>query len=186
MEEYRLNDKDIRKVIYRSFSGSREETRLLEEFPMGDSRADMLLVTRTRLTGLEIKSDRDTFERLARQIRDYEKFFDANYLVTGTYHVEEALRTVPEHWGIYEVYESQEGVYVMECVRGAGVALKDNTEEKLCLLWRNELMRMIREYRLAKGNLQRKEKMISKIMGGLSQPVIQSEICAALLAREYK
>ena len=186
MEEYRLNDKDIRKVIYDSFSKSGGEARILEEFPMGDSRADILLVTRTKLIGLEIKSDRDSFERLARQIRDYEKFFDTNYLVTGTYHVEEALRTVPKHWGIYEVYESSDGTYRMECVRGAGAALKDNTEEKLYLLWRNELMRIIKEYRLATGNLQRKDKMIGKIMRGLSQPVIQSEICGALLTREYR
>ncbi|MGN1084323.1 MAG: sce7726 family protein [Lachnospiraceae bacterium] len=186
MEEYKLNDKDIRKVIHDSFSGGREETRILEEFPMGDSRADLLLVTRTKLIGLEIKSDRDSFERLERQIKDYERFFDTNYLVTGTYHVEEALKTVPKHWGIYEVYESADGAYVMECVRGAGVALKDNTEEKLYLLWRNELMRIVRDYRLAKGNLQRKDKMISKIVRGLSQPVIQTEICNALLTREYK
>ena len=186
MEDYKLNDKDIRKVIYDSFSGSRAETRILEEFPMGDSRADMLLVTKTKLIGLEIKSDRDSFLRLARQVRDYEKFFDTNYLVVGTYHVDEALRTVPAHWGIYEVYESTNGGYVMECVRGASMALKDNTEEKLYLLWRNELMRIVRDYRLAKGNLQRKDKMISKITRGLTVPVIQSEICAALLTREYK
>lgn len=186
MEDYKLNDKDIRKVIYDSFSGNRDETRILEEFPMGDSRADMLMVTKTKLIGLEIKSDRDSFERLARQVRDYEKFFDTNYLVVGTYHVEEALRTVPAHWGIFEVYETEDGSYVMECVRGAGMALKDNMEEKLYLLWRNELMRIVRDYRLAKGNLQRKDKMISKITRGLTVPVIQSEICAALLAREYK
>ncbi|MDD5899335.1 MAG: sce7726 family protein [Lachnospiraceae bacterium] len=186
MEEYKLNDKDIRKVIYNSFSGSREETRILEEFSMGDSRADMLLVTKTKLIGLEIKSDRDSFERLARQIQDYERFFDTNYLVVGTYHVEEALRTVPAHWGIYEVYENGDGIYVMECVRGSSMTLKDNTEEKLYLLWRNELMRIVRDYRLAKGNLQRKDKMICKIVRGLSQPVIQTEICNALLAREYK
>lgn len=186
MEDYKLNDKDIRRIIYDSFSESKEETRILEEFPMGDSRADMLLVTRTKLIGLEIKSDRDSFVRLERQIRDYEKFFDTNYLVVGTYHVEEALRTVPAHWGIYEVYETEDGSYVMELVRGAGMALKDNTEEKLYLLWRNELMRIVRDYRLAKGNLQRKDKMISKIVRGLTVPVIQSEICSALLHREYK
>ena len=186
MEDYKLNDKDIRKVIYDSFSGSREETRILEEFPMGDSRADMLLVTKTKLIGLEIKSDRDSFERLARQVKDYEKFFDTNYLVVGTCHVEEAMRTVPAHWGIYEVYENSDGTYIMECVRSASMALKDNTEEKLYLLWRNELMRIVRDYRLAKGNLQRKDKMISKIVRGLTIPVIQSEICDALLAREYK
>lgn len=184
-EEYKLNDKDIRRVIYDSFSGSKGETRILEEFPMGDSRADMLLVTKMRLIGLEIKSDRDSFERLARQIKDYEKFFDTNYLVVGTYHVEEAMHTVPAHWGIYEVYETAEGGFVMECVRSASMAVKDNTEEKLYLLWRNELMRIVRDYRLAKGSLQRKDKMISKITQGLTVPVIQSEICAALFAREY-
>jgi len=186
MEDYRLNDKDIRKIIYDSFSESRGETRIFEEFPMGDSRADMLLVTKTKLIGLEIKSDRDSFVRLERQIKDYERFFDTNYLVVGTYHVEEALRTVPAHWGIYEVYEDAEGTYVMELVRSASMALKDNTEEKLNLLWRNELMQIVRDYRLAKGNLQRKDKMISKITRGLTVPVIQSEVCSALLNREYK
>ncbi len=186
MEDYKLNDKDIRKIIYDSFSGSREETRILEEFPMGDSRADILLVTKTKLIGLEIKSDRDSFVRLDRQIKDYERFFDTNYLVVGTYHVEEALRTVPAHWGIYEVYEAEDDAYVMELVRSASVALKDNTEEKLYLLWRNELMKIVRDYRLAKGNLQRKDKMISKITRGLTVPVIQSEICSTLLKREYK
>ena len=186
MEDYKLNDKDIRKVICDSFANSKEEMRLLEEFPMGDSRADMLLVTKTKLIGFEIKSDRDTFVRLERQIRDYEKFFDTNYLVVGTYHVEEAMKTVPEHWGIYEVYEDADGAYVMELVRGASMALKDNTEEKLYLLWRNELMRIVKDYRLAKGNLQRKDKMISKIVRGLTVPVIQTEICNALLTREYK
>lgn len=185
-EEYKLNDSDIRKVIHAGFSGKKEETRILEEFPMGDSRADLLLVTKTKLIGLEIKSDRDSFVRLSRQIKDYEKFFDENYLVVGTYHVEEALRTVPAHWGIYEVYESGDGTYVMELVRSASMALKENTEEKLYLLWRNELMRIVREYRLARGNLQRKDKMISKIIRGLTTPVIQTEVCSALLTREYK
>ena len=186
MEDYKLNDKDIRKIIYESFSVSKDTTRVLEEFPMGDSRADMLLVTKTKLIGLEIKSDRDSFVRLERQIRDYEKFFDTNYLVVGTYHVEEALRTVPSHWGIYEVYETEDGSYVLELVRGASMALKDNTEEKLYLLWRNELMKIVRDSRLAKGNLQRKDKMISKIVRGLTVPVIQSEVCNALIQREYK
>ena len=52
MEDYKLNDKDIRNIIYKSFAGNKDESRLLEEFPMGDSRADMLLVTKTKLIGL--------------------------------------------------------------------------------------------------------------------------------------
>ena len=79
-EDDRLNDKDIRRAIFQCFSGNSEAQRIIEEFPMGDSRADMLLITRTKLIGMEIKSDRDTFVRLGRQVKDYERFFDYNYL----------------------------------------------------------------------------------------------------------
>ena len=42
------------------------------------------------------------------------------------------------------------------------------------------------QFLVAKGNLQRKDKMISKIIRGLTVPVIQTEICSALINREYK
>lgn len=184
-EDDRLNDKDIRRAIFQCFSGNSEAQRIIEEFPMGDSRADMLLITRTKLIGMEIKSDRDTFVRLGRQVKDYERFFDYNYLVVGTYHVEEAMRTVPKHWGIYEVYEGENGRYVLECVREAGLSLKENLEEKLYLLWRNELMDIICDYRLSAHRLHRKDKMIAKIMRGLSGAVIQGLVCDALLRRDY-
>lgn len=185
MEEERLNDKDIRKVIFRTFSGNSDKIRIIEEFPMGDSRADLLLITQTKLIGLEIKSDRDTFVRLPRQIKDYERYFDYNYLVVGTYHVEEAMREVPKHWGIYEVYEAKDGSSVMECVREAKLLLKDNLEDKLFLLWKNELQGIIREYGISTQVFHRKEKMIDKIGKGLSGTVIQKEICDALIARDY-
>lgn len=185
-EETRWNDKDFRKVIFSTFLGNKGGCRILEEFPMGDSRADLLLVTKTKLVGMEIKSDRDSFVRLKRQILDYERFFDCNYLVVGTYHVEEALQTVPKHWGIYEIYEDETGTPKMECIREASVELKDNLEEKLYLLWKNELQKILTEYGLVHTILHRKDKMIAKIMRGLSGPVIQSEICRALLEREYK
>lgn len=183
--EYLLCDKDIRTIVFQTFQAKNTEMRLMEEFPMGDSRADLLLVTNTKLIGLEIKSDRDTFVRLPRQIKDYERFFDVNYLVVGTYHVEEAIRTVPSHWGIYEVYEQENGGYALECIRSAALSLKDNMEEKLYLLWRNELNQIIRDYRLSGNTLHRKDKMIVKIMKNLSGPVIQSEICRALRTRDY-
>lgn len=185
MEDDRLNDKDMRRAIFQTFSGNSADLRIIEEFPMGDSRADLLLITQTKLVGLEIKSDRDTFARLSRQVKDYERFFDYNYLVVGTYHVEEAMRTVPKHWGIYEVYEGENGTFAMECVREASLSLKDNLEEKLYLLWRNELMKIIRDYRLSAHTLHRKDKMISKILRGLQGAVVQREICDALLHRDY-
>ena len=37
-----------------------------------------MLVLEEKLIGVEIKSDADTYARLARQVKDYNKFFDYN------------------------------------------------------------------------------------------------------------
>ena len=50
------------------------------------------MVTEDALFGIEIKSDADTYTRLSRQVKDYNKFFDYNYVVVGTshaHHIEE-------------------------------------------------------------------------------------------------
>lgn len=67
---------------------------------MGRSRADVVLVTPEAVFGIEIKSDADTYARLKRQVRDYNLFYDYNYVLVGTghaYHIEEH---VPKWWGL--------------------------------------------------------------------------------------
>ena len=44
------------------------------------SRADVVMVTGDGLYGLEIKSDADAYERLSRQVKDYNKYFDYRHL----------------------------------------------------------------------------------------------------------
>ena len=52
---------------------------------------------------MEIKSDADTYERLPRQVKDYDRFFDYNYVVVGTSHAHHIWEHVPEYWDVITV-----------------------------------------------------------------------------------
>ncbi len=54
------------------------------------------------LTGYEIKSDLDNYQRLGRQIKAYDRFFEQCYIVVGR-HLQSAERKVPGHWGIITI-----------------------------------------------------------------------------------
>ena len=69
-----LHDRDIREPLFEFLEDSFGKIRILEEKTMGRSRADIVMVTESGLTGIEIKSDKDTYVRLTSQIKDYDKY----------------------------------------------------------------------------------------------------------------
>ena len=79
-----LKDQDIREPLFDFFDEKFGKVRIIEEKQIAKSRADVMLVLEEKLIGVEIKSDADTYARLARQVKDYNKFFDYNYVVVAT------------------------------------------------------------------------------------------------------
>lgn len=73
-----LHDKDIREPLFDFLEETYGKNRILEEKRTGRSRADVVMVTPEALYGIEIKSDADTYTRLAGQVKDYDKFYDYN------------------------------------------------------------------------------------------------------------
>ena len=57
-----LLDRDIREPLFEFLEQEYGVVRILEEVVTGKSRADALMVTDDRITGIEIKSDADTYE----------------------------------------------------------------------------------------------------------------------------
>ena len=111
-----LYDKDIREPLFDFLDDIYLTNRIIEEKQMGRSRADIVMVTPLAIYGIEIKSDADTYARLKRQVRDYDNFYDYNYVVVGTSHAYHIQEHVPDYWGIITV-EQSEGVcdfYVKE------------------------------------------------------------------------
>jgi hypothetical protein len=97
------------------------------------------MVTESALCGLEIKSDADTYARLARQAKDYDKYFDYNLVVVGTSHAAHIKEHVPKYWGIItvELVEDKLDFYVLrEPLENPHVTWK----RKLLILWRPELV----------------------------------------------
>ncbi len=98
-----LHDKDIREPLFDFLEETFGTIRIIEEKTMGRSRADIIMVTPKDVVGIEIKSDADTYTRLAGQVKDYDKYFDRNIVVVGTSHAMHIEEHVPQHWGIITV-----------------------------------------------------------------------------------
>ena len=93
-----MTDKAIRNILISYLKTQYAEIRIYQEKSIGEAVCDVMAVT-DRLIGFEIKSDRDNYQRLERQIRFYDKFFDENYIVVSQKHIASAEDKVPRHWG---------------------------------------------------------------------------------------
>jgi hypothetical protein len=53
------------------------------------------------------KGDTDSYTRLPGQIKEYDTYFQQNYLVIGAAHRKTAAKHIPLYWGIMYVSESK-------------------------------------------------------------------------------
>lgn len=94
-----MNAEQMKDVLEAYLRTTCADIRIYREKKIGASICDMLAVTKN-LDGFEIKSDLDNYERLERQIKAYDMFFDKNYIVVGKKHLKSAFDKVPTYWGI--------------------------------------------------------------------------------------
>src|SRR5258708_36353109 len=98
----RLCDRDIRTHLLAHLRTLHPtDTAIIEELGLchGDARAGIAVVNGV-LHGFEIKSERDSLERLAHQVDAYGRAFGYATLVTCEKHLAEARARVPRWWGI--------------------------------------------------------------------------------------
>ena len=77
-----------------------EEALLTDEFDVGQSRADVVVINDTS-TVYEIKTEFDSLDRLESQFLDYSRVFDKIFLVTTEKRYKEVLPKLYEPIGIY-------------------------------------------------------------------------------------
>ncbi len=179
-----LHDKDIREPLFSFLENTYGKTRIIEEKIMGDSRADVIMVTEDSLYGIEIKSDADNYSRLPGQIKDYNRYFDFNYIAVGTSHAMHIEEHVPQFWGIITIDEI-DGVPDFYILRKPTVNPYIKYEDKLSLLWRPELQHIV--YRNLKHKYDRlsKKEVIKRITAQLTYDIIRKEISTELFERDY-
>lgn len=179
-----LYDRDIREPLFEFLEERYGKARIIEEKQMGRSRADLVMVIPDALVGIEIKSDADTYARLKRQVKDYNQYFDYNYVVAGSTHGMHIREHVPDWWGIITVEEMGSAVDFYE-LRPPAANPKVNRKKKLSLLWRPELAHIQMEQNLPKYKAKSKEYVIEKMLLKLPGDVLDHAVSEELFERDY-
>lgn len=179
-----LHDKDIREPLFDFLEEYYGKVRIIEEKQMGRSRADVIMVRPSSLTGIEIKSDADSYARLARQVKDYDRYFDYNYVAVGSSHGNHIEEHVPAWWGIITVEQMESGLdfYILrEAVKNPNRILR----AKLGLLWRPELAHIQEIHQMPKYREKSKAFVIDKILLKVPEEALDEQISQELFERDY-
>lgn len=183
-----LKDQDIREPLFDFFDEKFGKVRIIEEKQIAKSRADVMLVLEEKLIGVEIKSDADTYARLARQVKDYNKFFDYNYVVVGSSHSKHIEEHVPEYWGIIEAISKEESVefnVLREPEINKRAQRTYKMKRKLSILWRPELSHIQEINGMPKYKQSSKDFVITKIMEKVPWDLLHRQISEELFQRDY-
>ena len=179
-----LLDKDIREPLFEWLEQQYPRIRILEEKTIGRSRADVLLILQQGLIGIEIKSDADTYARLNRQVKDYDRYYDYNVIIAGTRHAVHVAEHVPEWWGIVTVEREENRVDFFE-VRKPHSNPKRKIEKQLTLLWRMELSAIQQRFGLPKYEQKSKAFVQKKLLEKIPPEELHAAIIDALFERDY-
>lgn len=156
-------DAVIREPLFEYLEGRYDKVRILEEMVTGRARADVVMILEDAVCGIEIKSDADTYARLAGQVRNYDLYYDRNLVVVGTKHAYHIGEHVPPYWGILTVEWDADHWDFYE-LRKPQNNPKRRWERKLSLLWRPELASLQEHYGMPKYKEKSRAFVIGKIL----------------------
>ncbi len=149
-----MKDIDIRRALRLEMSRLHPnpvETRLVEELGVcqGEARVD-LAVLNGRVHGYEIKSHRDTLQRLRSQADVYSQALEFVTIVAAPDHIPKIEQLVPTWWGIWCADEDH-GEVRLSSLR---VEKRNPTLVPLALaqfFWKDEALEILAKHGLAKG-----------------------------------
>ena len=180
-----LLDKDIREPLFLWLEEKYEKARFFEEKDIGRSRADIMMVTDNAITGFEIKSDADSYARLKRQVRDYNKYFDYNYVAVGRSHLKHIEEHIPKWWGVVACGEGDDGEVLFEMVKEAQKNPKRDMNLKMSFLWKRELLTITGECLKFKYKQLSKLAIRAKLIEKVDEETLDALVSRELFDRDY-
>lgn len=194
-----LDDKQIRRALLKELSKN-EELEIYQEFvlPSSKARADIVTVGEI-FTGYEIKSDKDSLQRLLTQIPEYDIYLEKNYIVVGEKYSSKIKDYIPEYWGIIVVSGSEAEDYKnnqlkIKTIRKAKKNPLWNFNEFLFFLPANDIKTITKEtsrfqkrYKRTEIQSMIKQNLVRMVIGECSieeKKMIRKLIC--LLFRKHK
>lgn len=182
-----LSDTDIRpplKIRLMSSHRNEPDTVILDELGLrrGEARVDVAIVNGS-VHGYEIKSDRDSLQRLTGQIELYGKVLDHATLVVGGRHLDKAVKILPEWWGVIHVEAARCGPR-FKIIRRAKKNPGRDARVLAELLWLDDAISLLAQHGLDRGVRGKPRRIIwDRICEHLDIEVIASAVRVNLKAR---
>lgn len=150
-----MRDRDIRTSLHgeleRAHRHYASETLFIDELGLcqGNARIDLAVVNGS-LSGYEIKSERDTLQRLPHQVEVYSRALDYVTIVASESHIDKTVGLIPEWWGVIATLMQQEDIsfrLVRQPQPNPGVDPYSVAQ----LLWRPEVLTILADLGIKKG-----------------------------------
>lgn len=179
-----LGDKEIRHFLKLRLARSIPAPRaILEELRVhnGNAIADIVTIHNDSHC-YEIKSDKDSVERVQRQAQFYDVAFRRVTLVTTARHLERALIFAPSHWGIL-IAKATQGRVVFTHVRSARLNERFTKQLALLTLWRSELATLAEPIAVSSLAKLSRKTLAELLSESLSTAKVSQEIGRQLVSR---
>jgi hypothetical protein len=142
-----MNDPQIRSAFHNKIlrkAHHKSDTFILDEFGLrnGEIRAD-IAVLNGKLIGYEIKTEKDTLSRLESQMVAYSEVFDQAYIISSENHLSNALKIIPEWWGIYLIKPTKHGKFLFLKYRKGLTNIGKDAFAISQLLWKDEVISIL-------------------------------------------
>lgn len=161
------------------------DTRIVEEMGIwnGAVRIDLAVIN-GELVGYEIKSARDTLQRLPAQAALYNAVFDRLHLVAAEKHIPHAMSEIPEWWGIIIAREDGDRVRLDLARPGAANPAIDPIQIAR-LLWREEALEILEHHDAARGvRRATRERIAERLIATLRPDELRQETRQRLKRRQ--
>jgi hypothetical protein len=187
MYVFGMRDRDVRMAV-RDWLGvihaGDTDTRVVEEMGVwsGTVRVDMAVIN-GEITGIELKSDRDTLDRLPLQAEIYNKVFDRVIIVVGSKHAKKAYEKVPSWWG-FTTADIVSGKIELKIRRKPKRNPSRDPYLVAQLLWKSETLDVLRAVGMDKGCRTKSVKFLhQKLCSELSMKDLSFHVRCALKRR---
>ena len=179
-----LYDEDIRILLFDYLDSRFPKVRTFEEKPMGHSRADVVAILPGAIVGIEIKSDADSYTRLITQVRDYDKYYDINFIVVGSSHLSRVSEHIPPYWGILLVDQTEEEPIIRQ-VRAPAMNPKAKLRMQISFMWKRELRMLLRANKLEIYISKSRYAMEKELVTWVPHKNLKRQMCYILFERDY-
>lgn len=184
-----MRDRDVRESVWSWLQQEHhgdEDTLMLDELGIlnGTTRIDIAVVN-GEITGFELKSERDTLERLPVQRDHYNLVLDRVNLVVAENHRDMALKIIPKWWGVWIAHPLKNGSVNVSQEREALKNYYLNAETICSFLWRDEALSILDRLEASRGVKSKpREAIYRRLSEVLSLDEIREEVRTALKIRQ--